>query len=137
MKFRSFFWSIIDCGLFFTFATSTSPEENFGPVREIILNAEAILADSNLILTNNDTLDIFAANLFLSYAPDMDVGGAITASNQFLKVNYSLEKDGVDTISFSAFMQNELPFPSDTMPIRFELFFNQSDSISVFFVKDF
>lgn len=136
MKFRSFFWSIIACGLFFMLATSTSKDDEFGPFLEHILVAEATLLDSNLILSNNDTLDIVAADLFLSFAPTTNMNGT-TTPNQFVKANYTLEKDGVDTIPLSMFVQANTAFPADTMPTRFELFFHQSDSVFVSFAKDF
>ena len=133
MNAQRFLLSIFVCALFFILATSTSKDDIY-PLVSIELNAEVILLDSSLVLTNNDTLPVESANLYLTYIVDT------TAENVELKYfvlsDYELEINGVDTLLFSEFI-GQNPYPTDTIPNSFYLYFLNSHMTEASFLKEF
>jgi len=113
MRFLQVLGSFLIMVLFFILATATSQEDDFGMLQELNLTIE--LADTSLTLTNSDTIDIQGAQISLFQEVP-------TNSNQIFFLNdYSLEKDGVDIIPYSDFVNDTLVFNQDSMPILFQL----------------
>ena len=127
--------TIITCGVFFFLATATSPPdddfENF-----VQLNLSVQVSDSNLILTNNDTLNITNAFMELAKPTGDSLNGQVLTSLYFAD-SYNLNMGATDTFPMSVFRREDtLVYPIDTFPHSFGLDF-QSGAVVGFFNVDF
>ena len=121
MKYFPFAATLAVCGIFFFLATATSPPDDEFFLTEI--SADVSVADSNLLLTNTDTLDFIGATLVLAH----ETGDTLDGFPQrfFYRINnYNLAAGIADTIPLTAFVSfDSMVYPVDTFPQSFELDF--------------
>ncbi|MGK0365186.1 MAG: hypothetical protein ACI85O_002251 [Saprospiraceae bacterium] len=127
--------TIITCGVFFVLATATSPPDD-GFDNFVQLNMSVEVADTNLVVSNNDTLNITSAFLTLQQ-PTGDSLNGFPITVHYFADGFSLNMGVTDTFPISIFKREDtLVYPVDTFPHSFQLNF-QSTQGSGFFDVNF
>jgi len=127
--------TVITCGVFFFLATATSPPDD-GFDNFVQINGTVEVLDSNLVVTNNDTINITNAFLTLDKPTGDSLNGSPVTVSYFAD-GFNLNMGAADTFPMSVFtIGDTLTYPIDTFPHRFDLQFGSvqgSGFLEVFF----